>query len=383
MVVNLREFYIPALIISVIIGYQISIYFLYQYNKYKNENIDLNAILLAYGILFGLTLSGFLIRVINLYWIKAFNLQFFNFLTRLTFIILYSALMVFFIIISRKPFQEFINLKLTKLTYIIIIISLFSVLLLEIETILFSIISGLTLLYCYSFISYFQRKIIKLSTGNIKKRLNFIFIGMILCVLQHFIGGYIPSYVLFTEYSDMLQLISVPIFIIGLLMIFLGIYKFPAFLEFRWKDHLFSFLIINRKKFKIIYNFNFKRNKYKDEIGEENLIKSRRKALFLSTGIFAIDDIVSIITNSSSNQIQKIKQGSLILFMINGEDSLNFLMYCLLVDKDMISFNYFLRQVRDNFERMYKNILKNIDILKGNENKLFSNFDKAILKLIE
>ena len=58
-------------------------------------------------------------------------------------------------------------------------------------------------------------------------------------------------------------------------------------------------------------------------------------------------------------------------------------MYCLLVDKDMISFNYFLRQVRDNFERMYKNILKNIDILKGNENKLFSNFDKAILKLIE
>lgn len=291
--------------------------------------------------------------------------------------------MVFFIIISRKPFQEFINLKLTKFTYIIIIISLFSVLLLEIETILFSIISGLTLLYCYSFISYFQRKIIKLSTGNIKKRLNFIFIGMILCVLQHFIGGYIPSYVLFTEYSDMLQLISVPIFIIGLLMIFLGIYKFPAFLEFRWKDHLFSFLIINRKKFKIIYNFNFKRNKYKDEIGEENLIKSRRKDLFLSTGIFAIDDIVSIITNSSSNQIQKIKQGSLILFMINGEDSLNFLMYCLLVDKDMISFNYFLRQVRDNFERMYKNILKNIDILKGNENKLFSNFDKTILKLIE
>lgn len=90
MVVNLREFYIPALIISVIIGYQISIYFLYQYNKYKNENIDLNAILLAYGILFGLTLSGFLIRVINLYWIKAFNLQFFNFLTRLTFIILYQ-----------------------------------------------------------------------------------------------------------------------------------------------------------------------------------------------------------------------------------------------------------------------------------------------------
>lgn len=291
--------------------------------------------------------------------------------------------MVFFIIISRKPFQEFINLKLTKFTYIIIIISLFSVLLLEIETILFSIISGLTLLYCYSFISYFQRKIIKLSTGNIKKRLNFIFIGMILCVLQHFIGGYIPSYVLFTEYSDMLQLISVPIFIIGLLIIFLGIYKFPAFLEFRWKDHLFSFLIINRKKFKIIYNFNFKRNKYKDEIGEENLIKSRRKDLFLSTGIFAIDDIVSIITNSSSNQIQKIKQGSLILFMINGEDSLNFLMYCLLVDKDMISFNYFLRQVRDNFERMYKNILKNIDILKGNENKLFSNFDKTILKLIE
>ncbi|MFX0072497.1 MAG: hypothetical protein ACFFAO_15540 [Candidatus Hermodarchaeota archaeon] len=383
MAVVLREIYLPALFVTVIIGYQISIYFLYQYNKYKSQNIQLNTILLAFGILFGLTLTGFLIRTINIYWIRTYNMLLFDILTRLTFIILYLALMIYLIIISRESFQEIVNIKLTKITYVCLIIPILSVIFLTIESLLFSIIAGLTLLYCYSYIFFFQLRLIKLSTGKIKKRLYFIQFGMFFCAAQHFIGGYTPSYVLLSNYSDILQLISIPIFIVGLLMILTGILNFPAFLEFGWKDHLFNFVIISKNENRIIYNFDFNKELKKNEKMHLSIIKSERSDLFFSTEIFAISDLTSIFVKSNSNEIQSVKQGNFILLFIKGDDTLNYLMYCLLVDKDLISFDYFLRQVKNKFESIYSKILKDEAILNQITREILSNFDKNMLELIE
>ena len=58
-------------------------------------------------------------------------------------------------------------------------------------------------------------------------------------------------------------------------------------------------------------------------------------------------------------------------------------MYCLLVDKDLISFDYFLRQVKSKFESIYSKILKDEAILNQIKREILSNFDKNMLELIE
>ncbi|MHA1725861.1 MAG: hypothetical protein ACTSXH_13695, partial [Promethearchaeota archaeon] len=65
-----REFYLPLMFIAIVIGYQISGYFLYLHAKYKNEKIKFNNLLLGYGLIFGITLTGFTIRILNLYFLR-------------------------------------------------------------------------------------------------------------------------------------------------------------------------------------------------------------------------------------------------------------------------------------------------------------------------
>ena len=224
---SLRNIFLPLLFISIAIGFQIFIYFLYQYYKAKKEKLELGRILLAYGLIFGLTLTDFFIRVINLYFIEDINYLLFTFITKITFLLLYSSLLVFFTIISSNPFHSIVNSNLTKIIAILIIIPIISVFLLQVDSLIFVIITTITLLISYIYILFFHSRIVKLSTGDIRKRLNLILFGFALCLIQHFIGGYIPSQVLFPEHSQILQVISAPIFIFGLMVVFLGIFRFP------------------------------------------------------------------------------------------------------------------------------------------------------------
>ena len=380
---DLRNIFIPLLFVSVALGYQIVIYFFYQYFKAKKEKLELNKILLAYGSIFGLTLTGFFIRIINLYYIGQNNLEIFNFLTKITFVLLYLALMLFFIIISLKPFHKIIISNLTKILAVSMIIPIVAVFLLQIASLLFVIITTITLLISYIYILVFHSKIVKLSTGKIKKRLNLILFGFVLCVIQHFIGGYIPSRVLFRNYSQILQLISAPIFICGLMIIFLGVFKFPAFLEFGWKQSLLHLSIINRNNYKVIYSFDFTEATNKSENQIKKFPKIEESKLILSSGIIGIDNIISGIADSNSEHIDTIKQEDFLILLNYGDQPLSSIIFCLIVSKDMKSFRYFLKTIKNEFQQIYKNILINLNELKDVEDKLFLGFDVNIIKLIE
>ena len=52
MLVSLREVYLPAMIFSIILDYQLAVYFLYLYGKHRKEKIGLNKFLLAFSNLF-------------------------------------------------------------------------------------------------------------------------------------------------------------------------------------------------------------------------------------------------------------------------------------------------------------------------------------------
>ena len=380
---DLRNIYLPLLFISVALGYQIFIYFLYQYNKTNKEKLELSKILLAYGSLFGLTLTGLFIRIINLYYIELYNSGLFILLRNITFILLYSAFMLFFIIISSKPFYKIIPSNLTKIIAVSMIIPIISVFILQIESLTFVYISTTALIISYIYILIFHFRTVKLSTGKIKKRLNLILLGFALCVIQHFIGGYIPSRVLFRKYSQILQVISAPIFICGLMIIFLGVFKFPAFLEFGWKQSLMQFLIINRESYRVLYSFDFKEFENEREIHNKKRPKIEERKTILSSGIIGIDAVVSKIIKSDSEHIDIIKQEDFLILLNYGDQPLSSIIYSLIVNKDMKSFSYFLKTMKSEFQKTYRNILINLSELKDVEDKLFLGFDKYIIKMME
>ena len=105
MATNLRDFYLPLLFISILMGYQVIIYFIYQYQKIRKEKLELNKTLIAYILTFGLAFTGYSIRIINIYYIQDFNFELFKMLTKITFIFLFSSLLSYILITSTETFN--------------------------------------------------------------------------------------------------------------------------------------------------------------------------------------------------------------------------------------------------------------------------------------
>ena len=383
MIINLRDFYLPLLFISVLLGYQVSFYFLYQFNKVKKEKLELNKNLLAYGAIFGLGLTGYLIRIINLYFIRDINLELFKFLVRITFLFLFLSLMCYLLLTSFKSFKRIINIRLNKILACYLIIPIISNFIFETNSIIFMLISLFTLVTIFLYILILQFKLIRSSTGDVKRRLHKILFGFFLCVIQLFIGGYMVSYILLEEYSPYLQLIATPLFILGLMIIVLGLYKFPAFLELDWKDNILQLFIIDERDYQLIYKYDFSKIQpdKRDLVNEESKIE-KTKTLF-SRGIFGIDEIISTITKTDKQTIEKIQQGKFLILLEYGNVPIKFVIFCLLTKKDTNSSRYILKLIKNKFHFLYKSILLNIEAIGGIQQELFISFDKIMKELIK
>ena len=113
MAIEFREIHIPAMIIAVIIGYELTFYFLRQYYKSKDEKLELNKILLAFGLFFGFLLTGVLIRTINNYYVEDIFLT--EVLEKLTVAMVLLSVIMFLFFISSKGFHEIMVPLLTKI----------------------------------------------------------------------------------------------------------------------------------------------------------------------------------------------------------------------------------------------------------------------------
>ena len=49
----------------------------------------------------------------------------------------------------------------------------------------------------------------------------------------------------------------------------------------------------------------------------------------------------------------------------------------------MISINYFLKTVKNQFQTFYKNILLNLDLIEEKERQIFSKFDVNIKNILK
>lgn len=383
MIINLRDFYLPLLFISVLLGFQVAFYFLYQFNKVRKEKLELNKNLLAYSAIFGIGLTGYLIRIINLYFIKDINLDLFNFLTKITFLFLFLSLMSYLLLTSFKSFKGIINIRLNKILASYLIIPIILNFIFETNSIIFMLITLITLATIFIYVLILQFKLIRFSTGDVKRRLHKILFGFFLCIIQLFIGGYMPSYILLEDYSPYLQLLASSIFISGLMIVVLGLYKFPAFLELDWKDNILQLFIIDKRNYKLVYKFDF--GKIQSDQGEliNEASKIEKTDTLVSRGIFGIDEIISTITKTDKQTIEKIQQGDFLILLEYGTQPITFVIFCLLIKKDTNSSRYILRTIKDKFQLLYKSILLNIEAIGGIQQEIFISFDKIMKQLIK
>lgn len=380
--ISFREIYLPLMFIAILIGYQITAYFFYQYLKYRKERIEMQKLLLAYALVFGLTLTAFTIRIVNLYFFTMYIPSYFKGLIRLTYLLLYLGIMAFYLVISSKDFDKILNRKMLKILSLALIIPICSIFILEIETLIFSIIAGLTLLIYYSIILFFHLQLIKLTTGDIQMRLKLILVGIILLFLSHGIGGYTPSYILLEAYSEVLQVVSVPLFITGLMTFLLGVYKFPVFLEFDWKKHLLALFIIDKTKDNILYTYYFMRGNNEDMMEKKSKKTTEENKFLFSQGIVGMERIISLVSESTDQNIHKIKHGDMLILLSHGEGKFSHVAFCLLVKKELNSLKYLIKQTKKEFISLYSPVLDNLNNSNEFEKEIFSGFDKELEQIM-
>ncbi len=371
----LVNFHLPFLFIAILMGFQITGYFFNLYVKGKRQKLDLNRIHLAYGVIYLFLFSTIFVRTIYSYYIGNAILK--EFVFRSSHVILAIGAIIFLYILASKVFREIINTIITKLIAIIalIIIILFSLMQSQLYQ-LIVIIFAVSIAGAYLFV--FHYRLIGRTAGDIKKRLIIIVIGNIIMVVGIFSqADEIIS--IFSENTQILLMIfSAPILIAGEFIVFLGLFKFPAFLEFNWYEHVISFTVVDRQNLVPLYRYDFRPIKDLSENIEQNQILEKNKAKTLSMGLVGIDKIFSFIIQSGESKVEKIMHGDLIILLKQGVKPFDFMTYALIVNKEMISLTYFLKQLQTKFEIYYKNILLNLDFIKGKESSIFSSFDDVI-----
>ncbi len=371
----LREFYLPVHFISVIIGLELAGYFLYQYHKLKVQKIELDKFLLGFGIFFGVSFIGYLFFVIRRFYVA--DLLYQELFLRLTYMLIISSLIVFGFIISSKPFRKLINPKISYPITIIMFIPFIGLVFLDPSSTIFRL-SLAPVFVGVPLIIIFQYKLIRLSSKNLKRRMILILLGEMLAFGAIILGADIPQALFYRQFYEVLYTIAIPIFLAGLFIIFLGIYKFPVFLELNWYKNLDFLFIIDNKSPKQLYIYDFKEKSIDAEQGKD---KSGVQNIF-SKGLIGIDGIIAAVTDTASSKIEKIEQGEKFILVEQGQGPMDFITYALLVKEESSSARYFLKEVKRQFEGFFKDLLLNMNFLQGSEDLFFSSFDVIMVNLI-
>jgi len=329
------------------------------------------------GFLYGFGITGVIILSICSYFIT--NIPLSNFLRDISHILISTGIIIFQIIISLKTFRDLINPKVGKTICILTLILSVLIFLIE-EILILSLLIIIAVSIGFIYVCYFHMKLIRFTTGEIRKRIIIFFIGEII-MLSAVLFGAEKKEVLFTEQEqNIVQLLFLICFVMGLMITFLGSYRFPIFLEFKWKENILKLYIIDQNNFKTIYTYDFTKKEEKNNFFRSRLTLPESRLLF-SGGMKGINDIFTGITNIEGGKLKRIEHGNFIILINYGGEALSFIMYCLLVKKEMNSINYFLKVIKNEFEEYYRNILLNLQIFNGSEEKIFSGFDIIINKI--
>ncbi len=245
------------------------------------------------------------------------------------------------------------------------------------------ILSLLIVLAGFGYIIFFQIKLIQKSKGKIKKRLSLTLLGESLFMISIILSRDASTVFLLRSYAVYFLLVSAPISLFSLTIIFLGIFKFPAFLEFDWQNDLIGFYIVNKDDLYEIYSFNFLGTGDALKTDEKEVIKKKERELMLPKAVMGINEVFSIITNTANENLKKIQQENFFLLMEYSDLPGIHLAFTLLTKKDSKSAIYFLNMLKNQFLTDYANILINVSKYKDTIQEVFSSFDVSIEDLLK
>ena len=359
------DFYLPLLFIILALTYQMCFYLFYKYYKIRKENLGLNKFLIAFGLLYGFGFTGIVLRAFNSYFVN--DLLFNAILNNISHVIISIAAISFLLIISLKDFSSLLNKIIIRLIILITIVSSSLILLIG-DGILKNLIVFTSLLIGIIFMTYFHIILIQNSTGNVKIRIFTLFIGEILVVIGIIFGTEKNLYLFTPEGQILVRDMFTPLIIMGQLIIFYAFYDFPVFLEFKWQENLNYFYVIDRKRLRLIYNYNFRTKS--SEIVEE----SSDQNIFFSKGLIGIEKVISLITKTKEDQIQRINQEDRIMIFTYGTDGLDSLIFCITVNDDMVSMAFLLKTLQKLFQNRFKSLLSDLEAIEGKEFIIFDKF---------
>ncbi len=365
-------------LIPVIIGIQLAFYFFYQYYKIRDANLPLNRVLLAFGSFIFFMILGPLFIQFSRNFIE--NGVLYEIVSRIGWFLAFFSTISVSLFIIRKDFSIIINLQIAKILLILNLIPVIIVFIVPsmrspifIMSIIFVILNGLNILR-------FQVILIKRSIGIIKKKFKLFFIGAIISLFALIFAVLVGLGVLPPFINEIIYFIGVSELFIGFITISLSVHNFPPFYEFEWRENLLRLLIINQKNKNCLYSYSFI-----EKLGKKAISNKKYPVNYdelFSRGILGIDSIITTITRTKDQRINKIKQGDFHIFLDYGSDQ-PYLTYVLIVKMDLISTYHLLKSIRIRFESFFKEILLNLDELKEEHLQLFESFNINLNKILQ
>jgi len=375
MLVSLREVYLPAMIFSIILDYQLAIYFLYLYRKHRKDKIGLNKFLLAFSNLFGIGATSYLFLVIGSFYSHDSYLA--ELFIRIGVSVLQGGILVVLLILLSKPFLTLINSRVVKIVSVLSGISITYLLFFYVKSIgLFpSILIGLI---GGAYFLYFQTKLVKLTSGTVHSRLLITLIGEVIFLIGMFLGSGLPNIPVLFEVRDIFYFVGSYVVNLGLLAIFYGTFKFPGVLEFNWKNNLLKLYVIDARNLYELYSYDF--NKIRSLAGDYNNEKNNP---INSIGVVGISDVFDEITKTYQNRVKIIKYGKFTILLEYEKDPKTQFLFVLFVDNNMKSLQLFLKKVKTQFLNSYGGLLANFDIVDKFRDTIFSGFDVILQNILD
>jgi len=375
MLVSLREVYLPAMIFSIILDYQLAIYFLYLYRKHRKEKIGLNKFLLAFSNLFGIGAISYLFLVIGSFYLHDSYLA--ELFIRIGVSVLQGGILVVLLILLSKPFLTLINSRVVKIVSVLSGISIIYLLFFYVKPIglfpsmLIGFIGGVYFLY-------FQTQLVKLTSGTVHSRLLITLIGEVIFLIGMFLGSGLPNISVLFEVRDIFYFVGSYVVNLGLLAIFYGTFKFPGVLEFNWKNNLLKLYVIDARNLYELYSYDF--NTIRSLTGDYNKEKNNP---INSIGVVGISDVFDEITKTYQDRVKMIKYGNFTILLEYEKDSDSQFLFVLFVDKNMKSLQLFLEKVKTQFLKSYSGLLNNFNMVDRFRETIFSGFDLILQNILD
>ncbi|MFX0004860.1 MAG: hypothetical protein ACFE9J_15435 [Candidatus Hermodarchaeota archaeon] len=379
---ELKEFQFLFYLIPVSIGIELVFYFYYQYFKIRDVKLKLNRVLLAFGTFILFIITGPLFIQISRNFLLEGS-QIYEVLSRVGWGLAFLSTIGFSLFIINKNFSQIINVNIVKLLLILNFIPLLVLIFtpstrapIFLISITFVVLNGINIIR-------FQIILIKRSVGKIKRKFIFFLLGALVSFPALGFAILVGIGVLPPIINEIVYFTGVAFLLLGMIIISFSVYEFPPFYEFEWRDNLLKLFIINQKTGEYIYYHEFidklkPENEIRDSLNE---LSQHDEAKLYSGGILGIESVITTITDTKEEKINKIKQKDSVI-LLSYSSVIPYITYALIIRKDLLSLEHLLDSIKQQFEGFYREILLNLESLKGDQKLLFQSFDVILRDLL-